>query len=93
MGAIKKRTFSISRQQASYIDSLVKSGAYASASEVVRDGLRLIEARDEEVERWLHTEVAETYDRWKSGKTRTREADEVFQLMREYHRKRAKKTA
>lgn len=32
----EKRTFSLSAEQAGYIDSQVASGAYATASEVVR---------------------------------------------------------
>jgi putative addiction module CopG family antidote len=42
-----------------YIDEKVKSGAYGSADEVVREGLRLMEAEDERARRinWLQTEV------------------------------------
>lgn len=37
-------------------------GDYASESEVVRDGLRALFARDEAVESWLRTEVISAYD-------------------------------
>jgi putative addiction module CopG family antidote len=40
----------------------VRSGEYASESEVIRDGLRALFARDQAIEHWLHTEVAATYD-------------------------------
>jgi putative addiction module CopG family antidote len=42
-----------------YIDNKVKSGAYASPDEVVREGLRLLEAEDERSRRIarLQTEV------------------------------------
>ena len=42
-----------------YIDDKVKSGAYASPDEVVREGLRLLEAEDERSRRidWLRAEV------------------------------------
>jgi antitoxin ParD1/3/4 len=40
MPAIAKRTISLPPEQASYIDALVQSGTYASASEVVRAGPR-----------------------------------------------------
>ena len=46
MSAAEKRTFSLPTEQASYIDSLVASGTYASASEVVRAGLRALQERD-----------------------------------------------
>ena len=39
----EKRTFSLPAEQAGYIDAQVASGAYASASEVVRAGLRALQ--------------------------------------------------
>ena len=35
------------------VESKIKSGAYASVSEVVRDGVRALLERDAAVERWL----------------------------------------
>ena len=40
----------------------VRSGEYASESEVVREGLRALWARDQAVEGWLREEVAQAYD-------------------------------
>ncbi len=42
-----------------YIDEKIKSGAYGSADEVVREGLRLLEAEEERMRRiaCLQTEV------------------------------------
>lgn len=62
MSAVAKRTVSLPQEQAAYIDAKVAAGAYASASEVVRAGLRALKERDEAVERWLVEEVAPTYD-------------------------------
>jgi putative addiction module CopG family antidote len=40
----------------------VRSGEYASESEVIREGLRALFARDQAVEAWLRGEVAAAYD-------------------------------
>jgi putative addiction module CopG family antidote len=40
----------------------VSSGQYASESEVIRDGLRALFARDAAVEAWLQDEVVSAYD-------------------------------
>ena len=46
MSKAQKRTFSLTEENAAYIDGKVASGAYLSASEVVREGLRLVEERE-----------------------------------------------
>lgn len=50
-------------EMAQMVKSKVASGEYATESEVIRDGLRTLAARDAAVEAWLRTEVAPTYDR------------------------------
>jgi putative addiction module CopG family antidote len=40
----------------------VASGEYASESEVVRDGLRSLMARDRALEEWLRTDVLAAYN-------------------------------
>jgi antitoxin ParD1/3/4 len=42
---------------AEVIEAKIKSGAYASVSEVMRDGVRALIERDAAVERWLREEV------------------------------------
>ena len=51
MSATAKRTFSLPAEQAEFIDAQVKSGTYASGSEVVRAGLRALQERATAVER------------------------------------------
>jgi antitoxin ParD1/3/4 len=41
-----------------FVEKLVASGRYASVSEVIRDGLRMVEARDRELEE-LRAAIAE----------------------------------
>jgi antitoxin ParD1/3/4 len=62
MSAVAKRTVSLPEEQAAFIDAKVAAGDYASASEVVRAGLRALKERDEAVEAWLRDTVAPTYD-------------------------------
>lgn len=42
-----------------YVDAKVESGEYAHASEVVRDGLRLLMRQEAEKLEWLRTAIAE----------------------------------
>jgi antitoxin ParD1/3/4 len=52
-----------SHEMAQMVKAKVTSGEYATESEVIRDGLRSLAARDAAVEKWLRDEVAPTNDR------------------------------
>lgn len=87
MPKVVKRTFSLTEEQAKFIDEKVESGSFASGSEVVRDGLRSLQSRDEAVDRWLRQEVAPVYDRVKSGKAKLLTTEEVrARLQAEYQK-------
>jgi len=90
MTTIEKRTISLPAEHASFIDAKVASGAYASASEVVRAGLRALQERDEAVERWLRDEVAPAYDRMKADPKRGIPAKQAFAKVRARHAARLK---
>ena len=85
MSGTEKRTFSLPPEHAAFIDAKVKSGSYASGSEVIRAGLRALQERDEAIERWLREEVASTYDAVKSGQSKTHPASNVFKEIRARH--------
>jgi len=91
MPAVEKRTISLPPAQASYIDTLVETGTYASASEVVRAGLRALQERDAVVERWLKEEVVPVYDAMLADPGRGLSADQVTAAMRAHHADRLKK--
>ena len=90
MANVEKRTFSLPAEQAAFIDAQVKAGSFASASEVVRAGLRALQERDAAVERWLREDVAATYDRWKADPSGGLSSDEMAERMRARHAARLK---
>jgi antitoxin ParD1/3/4 len=90
MANIEKRTISLPEEHAAFIDQLVASGAYASASEVVRAGLRALKERDAAVDRWLREEVAPVYDAVQADPGRTRSLESVFTDIRVHHAERLK---
>ena len=87
---IEKRTISLPQDQAAFIDAKVSSGDYASASEVVRAGLRALKERDEAVSRWLRDEVAPAYDAMKETPARALSSASVFSDIRARHQERSK---
>ncbi|MCJ2143630.1 type II toxin-antitoxin system ParD family antitoxin [Methylobacterium sp. E-066] len=88
MAPTEKRTFSLPAEQAAFIDSQVKTGAFASASEVVRAGLRALQERDAAVERWLRDEVVATYDEMKAHPGRAISSEDMAERMRRRHEAR-----
>lgn len=63
------RQFSITLplEMADVVKSKVAAGEYATESEVIRDGLRALMARDRAVEQWLQDQVGPAYDALKAN--------------------------
>lgn len=80
-----KRTISLPDEHATYIDAKVSSGDYASASEVVRAGLRALQERDKAVEEWLRDKVAPAYDAMLADPSRGLSSKNVFDEIRALH--------
>ncbi|MBM3584939.1 MAG: type II toxin-antitoxin system ParD family antitoxin [Alphaproteobacteria bacterium] len=78
-----RRTITLPEEQSAYIDAQVGSGAYASASEVVRAGLRALQERDAAVDRWLREDVAPVYDAMVADPGSAIDAIDVFDMVRE----------
>jgi antitoxin ParD1/3/4 len=91
MAGAEKRTFTIPSEQAEYLDHLVETGAYGSPSEVVSAGLRALQEKEAEVERWLREEVAPVYDAMQADPSRGVPADDVVAAIRSRHAGRLKK--
>jgi antitoxin ParD1/3/4 len=85
MGFVHKRTISLPATHAKFIDSQVRAGTYASASEVVRAGLRALQERNAAVEQWLRSEVVPVYDATKADPKRGIPAEKAFAELRARH--------
>ncbi len=63
------------------VKSKVTAGEYESESDVIRDGLRALMARDRAVESWLHQIVGPAYDALKADPSRAVTANHVRQRL------------
>lgn len=62
MRTTRQLSITLPTEMADMIQAKVASGEYASESEVIRDGLRAMMARDQAIEDWLRTEVVAADD-------------------------------
>ncbi len=77
-----KRTISLPRELAAYVDGLVATGAYASASEVMRAGLRALQEREGAMNSWLRDEVVPVAATMQVDPSRAIAAEDVFDALR-----------
>ncbi|QDX82076.1 CopG family transcriptional regulator [Denitratisoma sp. DHT3] len=66
MRTTQQLSITLPNDMADVVKTKVRSGEYASESEVIRDGLRALMARDRAVEHWLHHQVGPAYDALKA---------------------------
>jgi antitoxin ParD1/3/4 len=83
--SVDKRTFSLSEEQSEFIDAQVERGGYASASEVVRAGIRALQERDAVIEKWLREEVVPAYDAIVADPSTGIPAEDVMAEIRQLH--------
>ncbi len=62
MRTTQQMSITLPTDMASAVKAKVAAGLYASESEVIREGLRALLARDRAIEDWLQHEVASAYD-------------------------------
>lgn len=88
MRTTKQLSITLPTNMAEALKERVASGAYASESEVVRDGLRALFAREEAVETWLRTEVVASYDELRNDPSRAIRSAEMRVHLAELHARR-----
>jgi antitoxin ParD1/3/4 len=80
------KNISLPRELAEYVDAKVASGEYAHASEVVREGIRLLMRQEAEKLDWLRNALAEADEDIAAG--RTIPADDVMEWVKKRGRER-----
>ena len=88
MRTTKQLSITLPTNMAEALKERVTSGAYASESEVVRDGLRALFAREEAVETWLRTEVVASCDELRADPSRAVGAADMRAHLAELHAQR-----
>jgi putative addiction module CopG family antidote len=70
MRTTKQLSITLTHEMAEMVRAKVESGEYASESEVVRDGLRALQAHQRALDVWLRENVAPAYDAMKADPSR-----------------------
>jgi antitoxin ParD1/3/4 len=92
MRTTQQLSITLPTDMAEGIKAKVASGEYATESEVIRDGLRVLMARDRAVEHWLRDHVAPAYDALKADPSRAVSVKQVrARLAAEHSRARGKR--
>ena len=91
MRSTQQFSITLPNEMAETVRAKVAAGEYATESEVIRDGLRVLLARDRAVEDWLRGDVAASYDALKADPSRAVSIDHVRARLSRAHKKTAVK--
>ena len=90
MRTTQQFSVTLPNEMADMVRNKVTSGEYASESEVIRDGLRALQARDRAVENWLRDQVVPAYDAMKADPSRAVSVGDVRKILTTAHKRAAK---
>ncbi|KFK96787.1 MULTISPECIES: type II toxin-antitoxin system ParD family antitoxin [unclassified Serratia (in: enterobacteria)] len=88
MRTTQQLSITLPNEMAEAIKAKVKTGEYATESEVIRDGLRTLLARDRAVDNWLHDQVGQAYDALQADPSRAITLDAVRARLAAEHAKK-----
>jgi putative addiction module CopG family antidote len=91
MRSTQQLSITLPIEMAEQVRAKVAAGEYATESEVIRDGLRTLLARDRAVESWLRDQVAPAYDALKADPSRAVSAADVRATLAAEHKKASAK--
>ena len=87
MRTTQQFSITLPNEMADIIKTKVAAGEYATESEVIRDGLRALMARDRAVDNWLMQEVGPAYDALKANPARAVTVDQLRASLAAEHKK------
>ncbi len=87
MRTTQQFSITLPNEMADIVKSKVAAGEYATESEVIRDGLRILMARDRVMENWLSQEVGPAYDALKADPARAVTIEQVRAILAAEHKK------
>lgn len=87
MRTTQQFSITLPNEMADAVKAKVAAGEYATESEVIRDGLRTLLARDRAVEDWLRTDVAAAHDALKADPSRAVSVDRVRARLAAAHKR------
>jgi putative addiction module CopG family antidote len=87
MSKVVQLSITLPLDMAEVVKAKVRTGEYATESEVIRDGLRALLARDRAIESWLNHQVAPAYDALKADPTRAVTVDQLRARLAAEHAK------
>lgn len=82
MRTTRSLSITLPHEMAQMVKAKVASGEYATESEVIRDGLRTLAARDAAVEKWLRDEVVPTLEAAKSDPSQLIESADALAMLK-----------
>ena len=87
MRSTQQFSITLPHEMAEAVRAKVAGGEYATESEVIRDGLRVLMARDRAVEVWLRKDVAAACDALKADPSRAQGVAAVKARLATVHKK------
>ena len=87
MRTTQQFSITLPNEMADIIKTKVAAGEYATESEVIRDGLRALMARDRAVDKWLMEEVGPAFDALRANPARAVTVDQLRATLAAEHKK------
>ena len=77
MRSTQQFSITLPNEMAALVRAKVASGEYASESEVIREGLRALNARERALDDWLRHQALPAYDAYRADSSRGISLDDV----------------